>query len=213
MFDVTHIVQSGGLLILALIVFAESGLMVGFFLPGDTLLISAGILAAAGHLPLVPTIIVVAVAAIVGDNLGYHIGRKLGPTLFTKKDGLLFRHEHIMRAEKFYEKYGTKTMLGAHFFPIIRSFAPVTAGAGKMDYKQFAIYNAIGDIAWAVSITMLGYIFGRRVPNLEHYIQYVLVGIMAITIIPTLYHIFRDPKIRAKIFRRSANPKLPEKTD
>lgn len=205
MFDVTHIVQSGGLLIIALIVFAESGMMVGFFLPGDTLLISAGILAATGQLPLALTICVIAAAAIAGDNVGYHIGRKLGPKLFTKDDSIIFRHDYIMRAEAFYEKYGTKTMLAAHFFPIVRTFAPVTAGAGKMDYKQFVLFDAIGDIAWAVSITLIGYIFGRKVPHLADYIEYVLIGIMAVTIIPTVYHIATDKKIRARFRAWRAN--------
>jgi membrane-associated protein len=205
MFDVTQIVQSGGLLLIALIIFAESGMMVGFFFPGDTLLFSAGILAAAGSLGIVETLIVIAVAAILGDNIGYHIGRKLGPRLF-KKDGVVFRHEYIMRAEKFYEKYGTKTMLIAHFIPIVRTFAPVTAGAAKMDYRTFFLYDAIGDIAWTVIVTLSGYFIGSRIPGVEHYIEPVLIGIVLVFLAPTLYHIFRDPKIRNAItsrFRRS----------
>lgn len=187
---------------LAAIIFAESGMMVGFFFPGDTLLFSAGILAAAGQLPIVWTIVVIAVAAIVGDNTGYHIGRKLGKRLFRKKDGLIFRHDYIMKAERFYEKYGTKTMLVAHFIPVIRSFAPVTAGAGKMDYKQFVIYDAIGDIAWAVIVTLLGYFIGSRIPGIEKLIEPILLGIIAITLVPTLYHAFKDPKIRAAIMQK-----------
>ena len=135
MLDFTELIQTGGLLVLALIIFAESGMMVGFFFPGDTLLFSAGILAAAGQLPLGWTLVVIAVAAIAGDNVGYHIGKKLGPRLFKKEDGIIFRHDFIMKTEAFYEKYGTKTMLVAHFIPVVRSFAPVTAGAGKMNYK------------------------------------------------------------------------------
>lgn len=202
MFDVTHLVQTGGLLLIAAIIFAESGMMVGFFFPGDTLLFSAGILAAAGQLPIVWTILVIALAAIAGDNTGYHIGQKLGPKLFTKKDGIIFRHEYIMRAEKFYEKYGTKTMLVAHFVPVVRSFAPVTAGAGKMDYRQFFMYDAIGDTAWATSITLLGFFLGSRVPGIEKLIEPVLLCIVAITLIPTFYHAFKDPKIRARLLRK-----------
>lgn len=187
---------------LAGIIFAESGMMVGFFFPGDTLLFSAGILAAAGQLPIFWTIVVIALAAIAGDNTGYHIGRKLGPKLFTKKDSIIFRHEYIMKAEGFYEKYGTKTMLLAHFIPVIRSFAPVTAGAGKMDYKQFVIYDALGDIAWAASVTLVGFFLGSRVPGIEKLIEPVLLGIIAITLIPTIYHALKDPKIRAKLLRR-----------
>lgn len=203
MFDIEHLVQTGGLLLIALIIFAESGMMVGFFFPGDTLLFSAGILAAAGQMPA-PVGVVIAViagAAILGDNIGYHIGKHLGPKLFKKQDALIFRHDYIMKAERFYEKYGTKTMLIAHFIPIIRTFAPVTAGAGKMDYRQFVIYDAIGDIAWASIVTLLGYFIGSRIPGIEKMIEPILLGIIAITLIPTLLHILKDPKIRARFFR------------
>ncbi|HPR09152.1 VTT domain-containing protein [Candidatus Saccharibacteria bacterium] len=203
--DFTQLVQTGGLLMLALIIFAESGMMVGFFFPGDTLLFSAGILAAAGHLPIIWTVVVIALAAIIGDNTGYHIGKHLGPRLFKKEDGLIFRKDLITKTEQFYEKHGSKTMLIAHFVPVVRSFAPVTAGAGKMNYKQFVVYDAIGDIAWAASITLLGFFLGSRIPGVEKMIEPVLLGIVAITLIPTLYHAFKDPKIRAKLLRR----KLP----
>ncbi len=203
MFDVAHMVQTGGLLLIALIIFAESGMMVGFFFPGDTLLLSAGILAAAGQLSVVWAIIIIALAAIAGDNTGYHIGRRLGPRLFKKEDGLIFRHDYIMKAEWFYEKYGTKTMLLAHFIPVVRSFAPVTAGAGKMDYKQFVIFDAIGDIVWAMSVTLFGYFVGSKIPGIQKYVDPVLIGIVLITLVPTIYHALKDPKIRAKLFRRS----------
>lgn len=201
MFDVTNILQTGGLLILFLIIFAESGMMIGFFFPGDTLLFSAGILAAAGKLSLPEVLVVISVAAILGDNVGYLIGKHLGPRLF-KKDSVVFRHDYIMRAEKFYEKHGSKTMLVAHFVPIVRSFAPVTAGAGKMNHKQFILFDAIGCIAWTVIITLLGYYVGSRVPGIEKYIEPVLLGIILLFLVPTLLHILRDPMIRAKFRRR-----------
>jgi membrane-associated protein len=203
MFDITHLIQTGGLVLIAAVIFAESGMMVGFLFPGDTLLFSAGILAASGNLPIVWTIVVIAAAAIAGDNTGYHIGRLLGPKLFTKKDGIVFRHEHIMRAEAFYEKYGSKTMLLAHFVPVVRSFAPVTAGAGKMNYPQFIFFDAIGDIAWAASVTLIGYYLGSRVPGIEKYIEPLLLIIVLIFLIPTLYHVFKDPKIRARLSRKN----------
>lgn len=203
--DFTNLIKTGGLFMLAAIIFAESGMMVGFFFPGDTLLFSAGILAATGHLPIVWTVVVIAVAAIVGDNTGYHIGKHLGPRLFKKEDGLIFRKDLILKAEKFYEKYGTKTMLIAHFVPVIRSFAPVTAGAGKMDYRQFVIYDAIGDITWAASITLLGYFVGSRIPGIEKLIEPILIGIIVITLVPTIYHALKDPKIRAKLLRRKSS--------
>ncbi len=202
MFDVTQIVQSGGLLLIAIIIFLESGMMVGFFLPGDTLLFSAGILAAAGHLPIIPAIAIIALAANAGDNTGYHIGRKLGPRLFRKEDGIIFRKDLILKAEKFYEKYGTKTMLIAHFIPVVRSFVPVAAGAGKMDYKRFVIFDAIGDILWATSITLLGYFVGSRIPGVQNYVEPILLIIILATLLPTIYHAMKDPKIRARLNAR-----------
>jgi membrane-associated protein len=196
MFDVTHIIQAGGLLLIAAIIFGESGMMIGFFFPGDTLLFSAGILAATGKLSIIATLCVIAAAAIIGDNVGYHIGRSLGPRLFRKKDGLVFRHEYIERAERFYEKYGSKTMLVAHFVPVVRAFAPVTAGAGKMPYKLFVIFDAIGDIAWTLVITLLGYYLGHRIPGIEKLIEPVLIFIVLIFFVPTLYHVLKDPKVR-----------------
>lgn len=206
MFDVTHIIEAGGLLLIAAIVFAESGLMVGVFLPGDTLLLSAGILAAGGKLSIVPAIIIITIAAIAGDNLGFQIGKSLGPRLFRKKDGLIFRKEYIDKAEVFYEKYGARAMLVEHFIPIVRSFAPVTAGASNMSRRTFIIYNTIGDIAWAVSFTLFGYFVASRIPNIEKYIEPTIVVIILIFLAPTLYHIVRDPKIRNAIkakFKRS----------
>mgnify|MGYP000881296149 FL=1 len=202
MFDVAHIVQSGGLLLIAIIIFLESGMMVGFFLPGDTLLFSAGILAAAGHLPIIPAIAIIALAAIAGDNTGYHIGRKLGPRLFRKEDGIIFRKDLILKAEKFYEKYGTKTLLIAHFIPVVRSFVPVAAGAGKMDYKRFVIFDAIGDMLWATSITLLGYFVGSRIPGIQKMVEPTLLIIVLITLLPTIYHALKDPKIRARLNAR-----------
>jgi membrane-associated protein len=201
MFDVANILQTGGLLVLFLIIFAESGMMVGFFFPGDTLLISAGILSAAGKLSLPEVLVVIAGAAILGDNLGYLIGKHLGPRLF-KKDSAIFRHDYIMRAEAFYKKYGTKTMLVAHFVPIVRTFAPVTAGAGKMNHKLFILFDAIGDIAWAVIVTLLGYYVGSRIPGIEKYIEPALAIIVLSFLIPTFYHLLKDPKIRARLQRK-----------
>ena len=191
MFDVAHIIQTGGLLLIALIIFAESGMFVGFFFPGDTLLLTAGIFAAQGKLPVVLTIIVIALAAIAGDNTGYHIGKRYGRRLFKKPDGLIFRKEYVKRAEDFYERWGSRTMLIAHFFPVIRTFVPPVAGVANMNYKQFVLFDAIGDTAWAVIVTLIGYWFGRRIPNIDHYIILAVVGVMVFTLGPTIYHLVK----------------------
>lgn len=196
MFDVSHIVAAGGLALIALIVFAEVGLMVGFFLPGDTLLLSAGIFAAQGKLPIVWTITVIAIAAILGDNTSYFIGHKLGPRLFRKKDGVIFRQEYVQKAEEFYGKYGNKTALLAHWVPIVRTFAPLLAGVGKMRYRTFAIFDAIGDIAWATAVTLLGYFVGSRIPNIDHYILLVLALVIIASFGPSAYHIIKAFRTR-----------------
>ena len=199
MFNVTHIIQAGGLLLISALIYGESGMMIGFFFPGDTLLFSAGILAATGKLGLATTIAVIALAAIAGDNAGYHIGRKLGRRLFHRPDSIIFRKEHIDRAEAFYEKHGSKTMLVAHFIPVVRAFVPVTAGAAKMVYWQYVIFDAIGDIAWTLVMTLLGYYVGSRIPGIENYIDPVLIAVVIIFLAPTIWHILRDPKIRGAI--------------
>jgi membrane-associated protein len=202
MFDVSHLIQAGGLLLIAAIIFGESGMFIGFFFPGDTLLLSAGIFASQGKLPLALTIFVIAAAAIAGDNTGYMIGKKFGTRLFRKKDGLVFRQEYVQKAEKFFEVYGSKTMLVAHFVPVVRTFAPIVAGVGKMTHNRFFIYDAIGDAAWAVIVTLLGYWVGSRIPNLDHYILPAFGVIVIATFGPTIYHILKDPKIRGAIFRK-----------
>jgi membrane-associated protein len=189
MFNVSDIIQSGGLLLIALIIFAESGMFVGFFFPGDTLLLSAGVFAAQGKLSLPAIIVVVALAAIAGDNIGYHIGKRYGRRLFRKPDGVIFRQEYVQRAEKFYERFGSRTMLIAHFVPVVRTFVPPVAGVARMDYPKYVIFDAIGDTAWAVSVTLIGYWFGTKIPNIDHYILLAVGAVMIITLGPTFYHV------------------------
>lgn len=191
MFNVDHLIQAGGLVLIAAIIFGESGMFIGFFFPGDTLLLSAGVFAALGKLPLGPTILVVALAAIAGDNTGYHIGRRYGRRLFRKPDGLVFRRQYVEQAEAFYERHGSKTMLIAHFVPIVRTFAPAVAGVARMNYKQFFVFDAVGDTAWATVVTLIGYWFGRRIPSLDHYILLAVAAVMLITLGPTVYHLIK----------------------
>lgn len=202
--DVSGLIQSGGLLVIVLIVYLESGMMVGFFLPGDTLLLSAGVLAAQGQFPIELTIILIALAAILGDNTGYAIGRAMGKRIFRKKDGIIFRQEYVTKAERFYEKHGAKTLLIAHFVPIVRSFAPLVAGVAKMNRLHFIIFDTIGATAWAVSVTLLGYWFGSKIPNLQSYIFPVILVIMVISFAPMIWHIVKDRETRLKIRDRLA---------
>lgn len=197
LFDIESLLQGGsivGLIIIGLIVFAESGLLIGFFLPGDTLLFTAGFFAAQGKLPLLPLLAVIIIAAIVGDNVGYQIGRRYGPRIFKKKDGAFFRHDYIMRAEEFYEKHGGKTVVLARFVPIVRTFAPVVAGVGKMPRRRFAFYNIFGAFFWGLSVTLLGYWLGSKIPNIDTYILPVVLLATIFTFAPPLIHVWRDKR-------------------
>ena len=189
----------GGLAIIGAIIFAESGLLIGFFLPGDTLLFTAGFFAAQGNLPLAGVLAVIFLTAIIGDNVGYTIGKKSGPKLFSKKDGIIFRQEYIARAEKFYEKHGGKTIIIARFVPVVRTFAPVVAGVGNMERKKFVLYNVVGAAIWTGSVVMLGYWLGSLIdPHaMEKYLLLAIFGAMIITVGPTLYHLLREERLRA----------------
>lgn len=192
-------IAQGGLMLIALIVFVESGLLVGFFLPGDTLLIAAGVMAAQGALPIQLTIITIIIAAIVGDNVGYTIGKYSGKRLFRKKDGVLFRHEYVEQAQRFYEKHGGKAIIIARFVPIVRTFAPVVAGIGKMPRGKFFFYNVIGAVIWATSVTLLGYWVGSKIPKIGDYLEYALFAVIFLSLTPAVWHIVRDPRSRAMI--------------
>ncbi len=202
MLDVNSIISSGGLLLIAFIVFAESGLLFGFFFPGDTLLFAAGIFAAQGDLPLFGTIAVIVVSAILGGRVGYYIGEKTGPRIFKKKDGIFFRHEYIAQAEKFYEKHGGKTIMLARFVPVVRTFAPVVAGAGKMDIAKFNLYNIVGSGVWAISITLAGYFLGSKIPNIDHYVLPIILFFVLLSFISPLFHAIKDPVTRARLLKK-----------
>lgn len=186
--EVTELLASGGLLVIALILFAETGLLLGFFLPGDTLLLAAGILAAAGTFSLATLLPVIVISTILGNIVGYEIGHRAGPKLFKKKDNKIFRHEYLERAELFYEKHGGKTILFARFIPIIRTFAPIVAGIGNMDKKLFNFYNVVGGLVWGIGVTLIGYFFGQRIPNLDHYILPVILAVVIISFLSPLAH-------------------------
>jgi membrane-associated protein len=191
MLNVMHVIQSGGLFLLGGFLFAEVGLFLGFFLPGDTLVIAAGIYAKEGKLSIAGVLIVAAVAATAGDSMAYFIGHKLGPRIFRNKDSVIFQPDHVAKAEKFYERYGPKTLLIAHFLPIVRTFTPLLAGVAKMPYKRFLLFDAIGDTTWAVSVSLVGYYIGSRIPNVDHYILLGLGIVVLLTLLPTIFQIIK----------------------
>ncbi|MBM3286141.1 MAG: DedA family protein [Candidatus Eisenbacteria bacterium] len=183
---IEEIIQWGGLLIVIGIVYAETGLLVGFFLPGDSLLVTAGIFAANGTLSLPGLLILVSLAAIAGDATGYQIGKRAGGSLYSRSDSRFFKREHLMRAHAFYEKHGGKTIVIARFVPIIRTFAPTVAGAAGMGYRKFATYNIAGGIGWVFSMVLLGFFLGRSIPNLEKNLHIVVGIVVFLSILPAI---------------------------
>lgn len=180
-----NLIRWGGYTVLVLIVFAETGLLAGFFLPGDSLLVTAGLLSALdGALNIWLLNVLLAAAAILGDTTGYWIGYHLGPRIFNREDSFFFHKDHLERTRKFYDKYGNKTIVIARFVPIVRTFAPTVAGVGKMEYKHFLTYNMLGGIGWVASMTLIGYFLGRIVPNIEKKIHLVVIIVIVLSFIP-----------------------------
>jgi membrane-associated protein len=196
---IDKIILGGGYIAIGLTMFAESGLLIGFFLPGDTLLFGAGILASQGVFNLPLLIAVVIVGAIVGDNVGYSIGRRFGPRLFKRQDGAIFRQEYLQRAEAFYEKHGGKTIIIARFVPIVRTFAPVVAGIGKMPRGKFFSYNIVGGVLWGTLLPSIGCYLGGRMPWLENYVEPVIITVVVVTILPPLIHLLRQEAFRVAV--------------
>lgn len=193
-----------GLFVIGAIIFAESGLLVGFFLPGDTLLLFAGFFAAQGKLPLGWLLVTIVVAAVIGDNVGYSIGRRTGHRIFRKKDGIFFHKDHIERAEKFYNQHGGKTIILARFVPIVRTFAPMVAGIGKMPRKRFMAFNVVGAFVWGVGVTLIGYFLGGFVDpaTVEKFILPV-IGIVTLgTFGPAIYHLLKEKSTRQELAAR-----------
>lgn len=185
-YDVETIVRVGGLAALTAIVFVETGLLVGFFLPGDSLLVTAGIFAARGDLDIVTMDIVLSVAAIAGDTVGYSIGRRTGPKIFKREDSLIFRRKHLLAAQEFYEKHGGFTIVVARFIPIIRTFAPVVAGVAGMHYRRFIAYNVWGGIFWVLATTLGGYFLGKTFPNIGESIHLVIAVVIFVSLLPAI---------------------------
>lgn len=186
LYDVQGIIQWGGLLMVCIIVFVETGLFVGFFLPGDSLLVTAGVFAAAGVLKI-GTLLPAAIAcAIVGDQLGYWIGRSAGHALYQRKDSLFFKRKHLQRAHDFYGKYGGKTVILARFAPIVRTFCPPVAGAAGMSYARYFAYDVMGGCIWAGSMILGGYFLGSFIPNIGQRIHYVIAVVVVLSLLPAV---------------------------
>jgi membrane-associated protein len=179
-----ELVRWGGYVALTAIVFTETGLLIGFFLPGDSLLITAGLVAAAGGLDIWLLNVLLSVAAIVGDSVGYAIGYRAGPHIFTREDSRWFNKKHLVRTREFYERHGGKTIILARFIPIIRTFAPVVAGVGRMDYRRFLAFNVFGGIGWVCGLTWAGYLLGQTIPDIGRYIHVVIVVVIVLSLIP-----------------------------
>lgn len=192
--DLPALVQWAGYVGLTIIIFAETGLLIGFFLPGDSLLVTAGLLAADPafglNVWLLGTILMI--AAVVGDSVGYAIGKQTGPRIFKREDSLFFNKKHLLRAHAFYEKHGGKTIVIARFMPIIRTFAPVVAGVGEMEYRRFFAYNLFGGIFWIWSMLMIGYLLGTRFPELTMHLEKVILLVVFLSILPGIIAWLRE---------------------
>jgi membrane-associated protein len=182
-------------------VFAESGLLIGFFLPGDSLIFTAGFLASQGLFDIVPLSIMLFVAAVTGDSFGYWCGKRFGPSVFTRQGSLLLDRSHVDRAEAFYAKHGGKTIILARFIPIVRTFAPILAGVGRMRYRTFVSYNLIGGAAWALGLSWMGYYLGSRIPHIDRYLLPIIALIIIASIAPSAIHILKTAEGRAQARR------------
>jgi len=189
-----ELVRTGGAPLVCTVVFIETGFFVGFFLPGDSLLITAGIFAAAGVIPLKWLLGPVMLCAIVGDQIGYWIGRSAGPALYKREDSLLFRRSHLQRAHDFYEKYGGRAVILARFVPIVRTFCPPVSGAAKMPYGRYLAFDIFGGVAWVSATILGGYFLGRTVPNISQRIHYVILVVVILSILPAIIGLLRSRK-------------------
>ncbi len=182
---------------LAIIVFAESGLLFGFFLPGDSLLVTAGLLATQGYLNIWELFFLLVVMAISGDAVGYHFGKYMGPKIFKKEKSIFFAKDHLLKAKHFYDKHGGKTIIMARFMPIVRTFAPIVAGAGNMPYKKFLSYNVFGGIFWVGSMLGIGYFLGKTIPNVDKYLHIVIAIVIFLSILPGIIAWIREKRLQS----------------
>ncbi|MBI4065874.1 DedA family protein [Candidatus Kaiserbacteria bacterium] len=193
--DPIAIIKAGGYLGIAFIIFAESGLLIGIFFPGDSLLFAAGLLSAGGFLAPIPLIVIVVIAAIIGDSVGYWFGKNVGVNFFKRKDSLFFKQEYVKRTELFYQKYGGRAVVLARFVPIVRTIAPILAGIGTMKYSKFIRYNALGGLLWGAGMVSLGYFLGSIIPNSERYILPISLVIIIISFLPIFINLLNGKRV------------------
>ena len=194
LYQLDELIRWGGYTVLVAIVFAETGLLAGFFLPGDSLLVTAGLIVAAdGVLNIWVLVALLSIAAIAGDSTGYAIGYHLGPRIFNREDSRLFHKDHVARTQRFYDKYGAKTIVIARFVPIVRTFAPTIAGVGKMRYRTFLLFNVAGGIGWVLSMTLAGFFLGRSIPDIERHLHWVIGIVILLSFLPIIreWHLSR----------------------
>ena len=189
--DPKSLIETFGTIGLVAIIFAESGLLVGFFLPGDSLLFTAGLLASQGHLNLPVILVGCFAAAVVGDQVGYAFGARVGPALFKRPDSKLFRQSHVEKAKVYFDKAGPKTIVLARFIPLVRTFTPVLAGVAQMPYRTFVSFNVLGGLLWAVGVTMLGYVLGETIPDIDKYLLPAVGVILLLSFIPIVKELRR----------------------
>lgn len=209
-YDVEGLIRWGGPLLVCTIVFIETGFFVGFFLPGDSLLVTAGIFAAAGTIPLHWLLIPAMLCAIVGDQIGYWIGRVAGSALYRREESLFFHKRHLQTAHDFYEKYGGKTIILARFIPIIRTFCPPVAGAAGMPYSRYFAYDIFGGIFWVGSMILGGYSLGRSIPNISQRIHYVIAAVIFLSLLPAIISILRAKRNSNREAKSTAIPRVEE---
>ena len=199
-------IAGAGYLVLIFVVFAETGLAAGFFLPGDSLLVVAGLFAAKGDLNVFILLITLFVAAVIGDAVGYYTGLKMGQRIFTRQKSFFFKPSHLQKANEFYDKYGGKTIIIARFVPIVRTFAPIVAGAAKMPYRRFVIFNVIGGFLWVFSMILAGYFLGSTLKSrfgidLDRHIEWVVIIVVALSLIPIAVEFIKSRREKARTAR------------
>ncbi len=197
--DLIHLIETIGYLGLFALIFAESGLLIGFFLPGDSVLFTAGFLASQGIFSLPILLVTCFIAAVLGDSVGYTFGRRVGKRLFHREDSVLFHKKNVVKAQRFYEKYGAKTIVIARFMPVVRTFAPIVAGIGDMKYQTFLTFNIIGGILWSIGLNLAGFYLGRVIPNVDKYLLPIVAVIILLSVTPGLMHLFKDQESRTEV--------------